>query len=103
MSWKLRNSRVLDELYLSELEKYNPELIYHVDDIIDGLKKLNKEMPNKNIIILRSNKSNKGFVCFSGDNCNTLSSQFEKIIDDYKNKYSNAHTILNDYKNTHNN
>ena len=43
MSWKLKNSKVLDDLYLSQLEKYNPELIYKADDIIDGLRKLNKE------------------------------------------------------------
>lgn len=98
MSWKLRNSKVLDELYLSELEKYNPDLIYHADDIIDGLKKLNKEMPNKKIMILRSNKSNAGFVCFNGDNCDGLCLQFEKIISDYKNKHRDAHMILNDYK-----
>lgn len=100
MSWKLRNSKVLDDLYLSELEKYNPDLIYHADDIIDGLKKLNKELPNQKIMILRSNKSNKGFVCFNGDNCEDLGLQFETIINNYKINYKNAHVVLSDYKKT---
>ena len=97
MSWKLKNSKVLDELYLSELEKYNPELIHRSDDIIEGLKKLNKEMPNQKIIILRSNKSNKGFVCFNENDCG-LEQQFEKIIKNYKTKHENVHNVLSDYK-----
>jgi hypothetical protein len=98
MSWKLKNSKILDDLYLSQIEKYNPEMIYHADDIIEGLKKLNKELPSQNIMILRSNNSNKGFACFNGNNCDDLNSNFEKIMINYKLKYDNIRKIFDTYK-----
>jgi hypothetical protein len=98
MTWKLRNSKVLDDLYLSQLEKHNPELIYRVDDIVSGLKKLNASLPTQNIVIMRSNNSNKGFVCFNGHNCKDLENQFENIIRNYKERYNRAHNILDSYK-----
>ena len=98
MSWKLKNSKVLDDLYLSQLEKYNPELIYKADDIIDGLRKLNKEYPNKNIMIMHSNNSNKGFICFKGENCDKLKNKFDMIIDNYRMNYDNINKTLSEYK-----
>ena len=98
MSWKLKNSKVLDDLYLSQLEKYNPEFIYKADDIIDGLRKLNKEYPNKNIMIMHSKNSNKGFICFKGENFDELKNKFDTIIDNYKMNYDNINKTLSEYK-----
>jgi len=98
MSWKLKNSKILDDLYLSQLEKYNPELVYRADDIISGLKKLNKDLPSQNIVIMRSNNSNKGFVCFNGENCKQLERDFDKIIQNYKVRYDGVHNFFDNYR-----
>ena len=98
MSWKLKNSKNLDELYISQLEKYNPDLVYQVDDIISGLKKLNKELPSQNIVIMRSNNSNKGFVCFNGENCKKLEGEFDRIIQTYKHRYDGVDSFFNNYR-----
>lgn len=98
MSWKLKNSKILDDLYLSQLEKHNPDLIYRVDDIISGLKTLNKHLPSQNIVIMRSKNSNKGFVCFNGENCKQLEGEFDKIIQTYKNRYDGVHSFFDKYR-----
>jgi len=49
-------------------------------------------------MIMHSNNSNKGFICFKGENCDKLKNKFDMIIDNYKMNYVNINKTLSEYK-----
>ena len=97
MSWKLANTEILDNVYFSQMKKYNPELIYTADNLTDCIQKLNKDGVKSKIMFVGSMKSNRGYVCFN-NTCITEKEALSRIIESYKTKHGIIQQAINDSK-----
>lgn len=97
MSWKLSNTEILDDIYFSQLKKYNPELICIADNLTDCIQKLNRDGIKSKVMFVGSIKSNRGYVCFN-NSCITEKEAVKNIIDSYKNKYGIIQNAIRDAK-----
>lgn len=97
MSWKLANAEIVDELYFNQLKKYNPEVIYIADNLLEGLKKLNNEGIKSKVVFVGSMKSNRGYVCFN-NKCISEKEVIKNIIDSYKKKHGVIQEAIRDAK-----
>lgn len=97
MSWKLANTEILDDVYFSQMKKYNPELIYIADNLTDCIQKLNKSEIKNKVVFVGSVKSNRGYICFN-NTCISEKEAVSRIIDSYKTKHGVIQTAINEAK-----